>query len=286
MRRFPGDAGNDKRSLLKSGLLFLLLAVAAWCVVRVGVAVFPGDRAGAHLGRVLCSMLAVLALIAGSTTLLRRGRLPADQLALKPTLHRGRGFFLGIAAAILLVGLYAGALHVLVPFHWEIGVRSASTVLLEGNAYFWGNFAEELIFRGYAFIAIARAFGTQRALWILAPAFGLLHVEGLEGAALGKMIATTGAMHFVFAYVYLATRTLWAAVSLHAAANILLHSITGLSGKPAAFEPIFEMPFPPSYDVAFWMFFGVTAAVAIVLAQLSAVRAGAKWLQGSSEGHQ
>jgi membrane protease YdiL (CAAX protease family) len=203
MREFPGDTENDKRSSLgwNSGLLFLLLAVAAWMVVRVGVAAFPGDRAGAHVGRVLCSMLAVLALIAGSTTLLRRGRLPADQLALKPTLHRARGFFLAIAGAVLLVGSYAGALHVLVPFHWEVGVRSTSTVLLDANAYFWGNFAEELIFRGYAFIVIARAFGTQRALWILAPAFGLFHLEGLEGVALAKMIATTSAMHFVFAYL-------------------------------------------------------------------------------------
>lgn len=182
----------------------------------------------------------------------------------------------------MLIGLFAGALYLTVPYELESGARSLSELSMDANAYFWGNFAEELIFRGYALIAAARVFGTQKALWMLAPAFGIFHFEGLGGVALAKMIATTGAMHFVFAYAYLGTRTLWTAVSLHAAANILLHSITGLSDHPAVFRSIFTMPMPSAYDLTFWLFFGVAAAVAIVLAQLPAVRAGSRWLEGAS----
>lgn len=265
------------------GLLFLVLAISAWFVVRLGGIFFPGDGLGAHLGHVLCSMVAVVALIAGSATLLRRDGLRADRLGLEPTLAHARYFLLGVVGAMLLVCLFAGALYSLAHFHWEPGPRSISAVLLEGHAYFWGNFAEELMFRGYAFIILARALGTQRALWILAPAFGLFHLEGLDGMELAKMIATTGAMHFVFAFAYLATRTLWAAVGLHAAVNVWLHSITGLSGKPAAFKPILETPLSSSYDIAFWVFFGIAATVAVALAQLPQVRAGAEWLQASNE---
>lgn len=155
-------------------------------------------------------------------------------------------------------------------------------VFLDAHAYFWGNLAEELIFRGYALVLLARALGTQRALWILAPAFGWFHLEGLEGMALAKMIATTGAMHFVFTFAYLATRTLWTAAGLHAAANVLLHSITGLSGQPALFEPEFATSLASSH-VPFWVFLAVAVAFAVALSQLPQVRAGAKWLQASNE---
>lgn len=265
-----------------SGLSLLVLCISAWLVVRLGVALFPGDRLGAHFGRVLCSTLAVAALIAGGTTLLRRGGLPADRLGLKPTLAHARYFLLGIAGAILLVGLLAGALYVFVPFYWEPGRRSVADVFLDGHAYFWGNLAEELIFRGYAFVLLARAFGTQRALWLLAFAFGWFHLEGLGGLELARMIATTGAMHFVFAFAFLGTRTLWTAAGLHAAANVLLHSISGLSGKPALLQPILATPLASS-DVTFWVFFGVAVAFAVALSQLPQVRAGAKWLEASNE---
>jgi membrane protease YdiL (CAAX protease family) len=262
-------------------LLFLALAIAAWFVLRQGSIVFPGDRLGAHLGRVLCSMVAVATLIAGSVALLRRDCLPPDRLGLRPTLAHARYFLVGVVGAIALICLLAAAFHAFVNFHFEPGRRTFPEVLLEAHTYFWGNFVEELLFRGYAFIALARALGTQRALWILAPAFGLFHLEGLEGMELAKMIATTGAMHFVFAFAYLGARSLWAAVGLHAAANLFLHSITGLSGQRAALEPILETPLSPAYDPTFWVFFGVAAAVAVGLAHLPEVRAGARWIEGS-----
>jgi hypothetical protein len=229
-------------------------------------------------------MVAVVALIAGSARLLRRDGLPVDRLGLDLTLAHARYFLLGVLGAILLICLLASALYSFVHFHWEFGPRSLSDVLLDGHAYFWGNFAEELMFRGYPLIILAGALGTQRALWILAPAFGLFHLEGLEGMELAKMIATTGAMHFVFAGAYLATRSLWTPVGLHAAANVLLHSITGLSGKPAAFKPILEVPLFSSEHLTFWVSFGVAASIAIALAQLPQVKAGAKWLQESKAG--
>ena len=49
------------------------------------------------------------------------------------------------------------------------------------------------------------------------------------------MMLTTGAMHFVYAYVFLATRSLWTAVSMHALGYKLLHQVFG-TGGPALLE--------------------------------------------------
>ena len=89
------------------------------------------------------------------------------------------------------------------------------------------------------------------------------------------MILTTGAMHFVYAYAWLANRSLMTAVALHAVGNTLLHEVVG-TGKPAALTLHFSRPVPE--DVLFLVFFGVSALFAVVLSRLPASRRGASWL--------
>jgi len=91
---------------------------------------------------------------------------------------------------------------------------------------------------------------------------------------------TTGAMHFVFAYSYLATRSLWTAISLHVVSNMLLHTVVGL-GEPATLSVRFLRDLPTSVDVSFLVFFGTASTVALLLSRLPQTKRGVTWLEAA-----
>jgi len=266
------------RLRLSSLCWFFALTGVAIFAMQLGYGFFPGDRGVAVAGRLLCSIIAVSLLIAGSRRLLQRDHLAPDLLGLALTAAHGKAFVFGIVVAAAVILALLGVFYLITPFELLPGSVPLTAVPVAALNYFAGNFAEELVFRGYLFIALARWLGTTRALWLLAVPFGLFHFPGLDALALLKAILTTGAMHFVFAYAYLATRSLWAAVSLHAVSNILLHSVVGL-GEPAAFSVRFLRDLPGSIDVSFLVFFGTAAASALLLSRLPQARLGAAWLE-------
>jgi uncharacterized protein len=267
-----------------SWLLFaILFVVSVAAVIGVG-SVFTGSRTGAYLGRAAGYLAVAALLIAGSIRLLKRDHLPADGLGMALNAAHARAFLLGSLGACVLMAVLLAALYAWMPFEWQRGSRSGSSVALEGLSYLCGNAVEELLFRGYALIALARAFGTARAIWLLALPFGLFHAPGLDALALGKVILTTGAMHFVFTYAYLGTRSLWAAMALHALANLLLHAVSGFGQGPSALDVVLQRPLPAGVDLPFSTFFFSATAMALVMSRLPAVRAGAAWLQGASAG--
>ena len=258
--------------------LFLILAGIAIALLQASHGLFPGDRVGAHVGRLLSSSAGIILLIVGSRWLLMRNGLAAELLALGFNASHARAFAIGTALAVGHIFALCVVLYVVAPFRLGDGPLPASELAFAGVGYLAGNFVEELLFRGYLFIAISRWLGVTRALWMLAVLFGLFHFPGLTPVGLMKMMLTTGAMHFVYAYSFLATRSLWAAVALHAVGNTLLHEVVGL-GEPALFSVHFESALPAGVDAPFLVFFGVTAALAIGLARLPATRRGATWLQ-------
>lgn len=270
----PGQPGPRLGSLG----LFLALAGASITALQVGHGVFPGDRGLAHLGRVLCSMAAIGALVAGSRWLLRRDGMPVDRLGLGIARRHARAFAIGTGVAILHILLLVAALYVVAPIQISAGPLPIPAVALAGAGYLTGNFVEELLFRGYLLVVLARLLGTTKALWLLALPFGLFHFPGLDLPALGKMMLTTGAMHFVYAYAWIATRSLAAAVALHAVGNMLLHEVLG-TGKPAALALHFAKPVPDG--VLFLVFFGISATLAWILSRLPATRRGIAWLEGA-----
>lgn len=263
---------------LSSLCLFLGLAGAAIATLHLSHAVFPGDRGLALAGRALCAMAAIGVLIVGSRRLLGRDGLPADRLALGIAGWHARAFGIGAGIAVAHILLLLAAVFVFVPFEIGVGPLPVTAVAVAGVGYLTGNFVEELIFRGYLLIALAQWRGTTQALWLLALPFGLLHFPGLDAMALGKMLLTTGAMHFVYAYAWIATRSLAAAVALHAVGNTLLHEVVG-TGKPAALAFKFSRPVPD--DLLFGIFLGVSALLAFLLSRLPAARRGASWLMAA-----
>jgi membrane protease YdiL (CAAX protease family) len=271
------DESTRRRSAPRPGslCLFLALAGAAITALQLGHTFFPGDRGFALAGRALCMLAAIGVLIVGSRRLLQRDGLAADRLGLGFAARHGRAFGIGAGIAIVHILLLLAALFVLAPFEISAGPLPVAAVAVAGVGYLSGSFVEELVFRGYLLIVLAQWLGTTRAIWLLALPFGLFHFPGLDALALGKMMLTTGAMHFVYAYTWLATRSLVAAVALHAVGNTLLHEVVG-TGKPAALTFHFSAPVPDG--VLFVVFFGVSALLAFLLSRLPATRSGASWL--------
>jgi membrane protease YdiL (CAAX protease family) len=280
----PVPPSGPAKARPSSWLLFALLAVVAIIGVLCIGSVFTGDRTGAYLGRAAGYLAVAALLVMGSIRLLQRDNLPADRLGLAPTPAHARALLLGCLGACLLMAVLIAGLRVAMPFEWQPGSRPGSSVALEALTYFCGNSVEELLFRGYALIALAHAIGTTRALWLLALPFGLFHFPGLDALALGKMILTTGAMHFVFAYAYLGTRSLWAAISLHALANLLLHAVSGLGQGASAFDVVLQRPAPTGFDLPFVIYLSSAAITALVMSRLPAVRRGAAWLEAAKPG--
>jgi uncharacterized protein len=269
------------RPRASSIFIFFALAAVAVFALQSAHGFFPGDRAGAFLGRLLCSLPAIALLIAGSAWLLGRDGMGRDRLGLDLGRNSLRAFALGAALAPAHILLLVAALFAIAPFELGRGPATGASALLAGVGYLTGNFVEELLFRGYLLIVLARWLGTTRAIWLMALPFGLFHFQGLDALALAKMILTAGAMHFVYAYVFLATRSLWAAVAMHALGNTLLHEVLGVE-RAGLLSLRFVGELPAAIDAPFLVFFGVTAALAMVLSRLPATRRGAAWLTSAA----
>lgn len=274
-RRRPGRQAPRLGSLC-GFMVFVGVSVAA---LQLAHTVFPGSRGVAHAGRALCAAAAIAVLVIGSRRLLRRDGVPLDRLGLGLAPRHAVAFAIGTGLAVAHILVLVAALYAVAPFDVSAGPLPLKAVVLAAAGYLTGNFVEELLFRGYLLVVLARWLGTTKALWLLALPFGLFHFPGLDWLALGKMMLTTGAMHFVYGYAWIATRSLAAAVALHAVGNTLLHEVLG-TGKPAALALHFNGPLPAGGP--FLVFFGVSAALAWLLSHLPATRRGASWLEGAA----
>jgi hypothetical protein len=263
-----------------SAFLFLAMAAAAIFALQSAHGLFPGDRPGAELGRLLCFAAAAVLLVAGSRSLLSRDGIGREALGMGFGRSHARAFAIGAALALAHLTACMVTLYAVSRFELVRGALPASSVASGGIGYLFGNAIEELLFRGYLLVVLARWLGTTWAVAVLAIPFGLFHFQGLDTTQLLKMMCTTGAMHFVYAYVFLATRSLWAAVAMHAVGNTLLHSVLGVD-QPGLLALEFSNPPPAELDVPFIVFFGVTAGLALLLSRLEVTRSGASWLTGS-----
>jgi membrane protease YdiL (CAAX protease family) len=232
-----------------------MLAIPAWMF-------FPERGVLAHSARVVIPLLVVAGLIVLNRTFLMRDGFPRDTLGLG--LRRIGWFFAGGILIVPLILAMAAALWLLVPFHWERGAMAWSQLAWKTAEYFAGNFGEELAFRGYFLVVLARYLGLTRALLIGALLFGLFHLPGLSGTEAVKMVCTAGALSFVFAYGYVLTGSLWTAVGLHVFGNVILHEVLGMGGKSGIATMVFHEPWPSSYDPAFLVWLGLSIPTAVI----------------------
>jgi membrane protease YdiL (CAAX protease family) len=250
----------------KSLLLFVAGAIVLRLLSMVGWVFFPGDGLVPQLGRILIPLCFSIALVVLNQRLLARDGFAPDALGLKFTPARAGGALASSIFMVLICAAMAGSLWLLLPFHYQRGSLSLAAFSLRAVEYLGGNAGEELIFRGYLLLLLRRHCGLLAALVITAFLFGLFHLPGLSGATAIKMICTTFLGGILFAYGFLFTGTLWSAIGLHVAGNIVLHHILGLSGQPSLLTPVFEQPWPTAYDPAFVVWLAVLMPIITVAA--------------------
>jgi len=245
---------NFKLSTL-SIVLFLILGIGAWLMNIFAQIAFPTQSLTQHFARTVSVAVAVLIVIAGSTKLFKKNNIPPEVLGLKLSAKSFFSFILGGLIGTTVIASVGLILYFFVPYHFEMGPLKAVEIIKIAHSYFWGNFLEELIFRGYPLIILSQLFGWRKAVWILALPFGLFHLPGVGfGMEALKMITTTATFSFVFSYTFILTRTLWTAVGAHVISNIILH-ISGLDGLGRGIiTPVFDAKWPVNYDPGFFSF--------------------------------
>jgi len=250
---------------IRDAFSFIVLAVIVWAMSSVAQMLLPSQNLLPYFVRTAVSAAGALILILGSIRLLKKSNVAADALRLKLSKNSLFNFILGVIVMVTL-GI---VLYIFVPYHFIGGPLKTSEVVKEAHSFFWGNFIEELLFRGYPLIILSQLLGWRAAVCIMALPLGLFHLPGL-GFSIGgwKMVITTATYSFVFSYAFILTGTLWTAIGAHVVSNILLHSISGLDGLArAVFTSVFETRWPVNYDPGL-LSFGTSAIVMALLLYL------------------
>jgi membrane protease YdiL (CAAX protease family) len=248
-------------------LLFIAGAVCLRLLTMTGWFFFPGTGVGPQIARIVIPLGFSVALVVFNQRMLARDGFPRDDLGLRPTLARAGGLLGGVAAMTLILVAMAAVLWLMMPFHYERGALSCGGFSLRALEYFVGNTGEELIFRGYLLLLLHRHCGLGWALAISGLLFGLFHLPGLSGVVALKMVCTTFIGGSLFACGFLLTGTLWTAIGMHVAGNLVLHHVLGLSGNPASlFTPVFDRAWPTTYDPAFfvWLVIPIPILAAVI----------------------
>jgi len=124
---------------------------------------------------------------------------------------------------------------------------------------------EETLFRGILFRFLEEGFGSWVALTITALFFGLSHLSNPH-ATVWSAIAIALEAGVSLGAVYMATRSLWFAMGLHTAWNVLQGAIFGIavSGAGASTDSLFQ----PLIQGNHWLTggaFGIEASVIAVV---------------------
>jgi membrane protease YdiL (CAAX protease family) len=155
----------------------------------------------------------------------------------------------------LCIGLLIGALLMILPvsiltifgfIHWQLNVFSFSTILSGFSIFLLAAIAEELLFRGFMFQQLIKAFGEWPAQLVIAGLFLLTHINnpGMTGTV--KILASINIFiaSIMFGIVFIKTKSLAMPLGLHFMANYMQGTILGFgvsgSKDPSLFKPVFN----------------------------------------------
>ena len=165
----------------------------------------------------------------------------------RPDAEAVRGFLLGVAAAVPVIGLTSVVAYGLVAVFNQVpesplpatGVATGLVVQLIAGAII-APIAEEAVFRGFAISAWRRTVGEGGAIARASLVFALAHVISVSGNSLpevGGLIAvgfgTRIPVAIALGWLYVRTRSIWAPLGLHMAFNGILLILAELARASA-----------------------------------------------------
>jgi membrane protease YdiL (CAAX protease family) len=212
----------------------LLFALgAALCVL---VYLFLFNFPGLGRGSFSAGLIPVLVLAASTgwmtARFLRKDGIAPAALGLtasqRPLLRLG----IGILAGGALTGLWLVIVTVATGATWHINPGFSYLVLMGTCAFnFFNNVAEELVYRGYAFLRLIERLGPTLTVVVTSVVFALLHLQaGLPWVSVLAGVFTTG---LVFGAIFERWRSLPLALGFHVATNIA-QDLSGLRTSAAS----------------------------------------------------
>jgi membrane protease YdiL (CAAX protease family) len=147
---------------------------------------------------------------------------------------------LGILAGSALTGIWLVIVTVATGATWHMNPGFSYLVLMGTCAFnFFNNVAEELVYRGYAFVRLIERLGPIVTVVATSVIFALLHLQaGLPWLSVLAGVFTTG---LVFAAIFERWRSLPLALGFHVATNVV-QDVSGLRTSAAS---LFMPTYPP-----------------------------------------
>lgn len=152
---------------------------------------------------------------------------------------RIRQFGLGFLAGGVLVLAWALIVTVIASAHWQWHAGFSSSAVAGLLAfYFFNNAAEELAYRGYAFVRLEESYGRTVAIISTSMVFALMHMQG--GMPLMNAVAGVLTNGLIFSILFSRWRSLPLALGFHLATNII-QDVSGLRQTPLSVATLEEV---------------------------------------------
>ncbi len=217
-------------------------------------------------GGVIPAVALALATFALNVRFLRADGLSPADIGCTLSRRRAAQFGYGFVGGGLLTGAWIGivVLATGARWHWNPSFRAPVLVLACAFAFF-NNAAEELVYRGYAFVRIADRFGPGAAVVSTSLVFALLHLQaGIPWLNVVAGVLTSG---LIFAVLFARWRSLPLALGFHLATNVF-QEISGLRpGSASMIAPAYP---PTSDSIPMRMALAGTALLNLLVAALLA----------------
>jgi membrane protease YdiL (CAAX protease family) len=219
--------------------LLLFILGAALCVL---VYLFLLNLPGLGRGSFTEGLIPVVVLAAGTGWLtarfLRKDGLPLSALGLTSTNRPLSRLVLGIVAGGALTGIWLVIVTVATGATWHMN-PSFSYLVLVGTCVFnfLNNVAEEMVYRGYAFVRLIDRLGPIFTVVATSAVFALLHLQA--GLPLLSVLAGVFTTALVFGAMFERWRSLPLALGFHVATNIVQDASGLRAGAASLFMPIY-----------------------------------------------
>ena len=192
---------------------------------------------------------------------LRADRLPSALLGFTRDVRPLTHFALGFLGGSVLAGLWLAIVMAITGADLLPNPTFRAGALLGACVFIlFNNAAEELVYRGYAFVRLADRYGAMLAIGITSSLFALLHLQaGLPLLSVLAGVLTTG---LVLGALFARWRSLPLALGFHVATNVIQEA-SGLRSSPAS---LFAPTYPPSASALGTATLAGIALVNVVLA--------------------
>lgn len=204
--------------------LFLSFGILTWTLNIIVQNSFPGNKLFPFLMRstILFSCLTLTYYLNDKFS--RKNLLDFDILKFKSKLIK---YYLGgIVLGCILIATIWAIIYLIYPFEILKNPYSKINLATAIISYSLSNTLEELLFRGFIFVASVKFFGKMGGVLFVSLLFGLFHLQGTGLTYQGlNMVMTTFTMSLLFISVIYYTNSIWTAVTIHITGNLLLHSL-------------------------------------------------------------